>query len=146
MLLRRKHIHYLNSPIRFDIKVNKPVKKVQPNVERSLDVPKTAQFGVSLKFINENSPCLNYIPPIVRKCVDCLSITGVIDTEGLFRRSGNQNVINDIKRRVNTGENVDFKDIDTHAIAGLLKTFLRDLKEPLLTYELYDEIVKFLGM
>lgn len=108
-------------------------------------LPKTTQYGVSLKFINENSPCLNYIPPVVRKCVDCLSITGVIDTEGLFRRSGNLNVINDFKVRVNAGEQVDFKDVDTHAIAGLLKTFLRDLNEPLLTYDLYDEIINFLG-
>lgn len=132
---------------RFDIKLNsRNVKRAQPDSEKSPDLPKTTQFGVSLKFINENSPCLNYIPPIVRKCVDSLSITGVIDTEGLFRRSGNANIITDIKRRVNAGEMVDFKDIDTHAIAGLLKTFLRDLKEPLLTYELYDEIVKFLGM
>lgn len=108
-------------------------------------LPKTTQFGVSLKFINVNSPCLNYIPPVVRKCVDCLSITGVIDTEGLFRRSGNLNVINDFKARVNAGEQIDFKDVDTHAIAGLLKTFLRDLNEPLLTYDLYDEIINFLG-
>lgn len=34
---------------------------------------------------------------------------------------------------------------DTHVVAGLLKTFLRDLSEPLLTYELYDEIIQFLG-
>lgn len=96
-----------------------------------------------MKFINENSPCLNYIPPIVRKCVDCLSITGIIDTEGLFRRAGNYNVVNDIKRRVNTGEIIDFTDVDTHAIAGVLKSFFRELKEPLLTYELYDEITNF---
>lgn len=122
------------------------MKKPQTdNVKQNLNLPKSTQFGVSLKFINENSPCLNYIPPIVRKCVDSLSITGVIDTEGLFRRSGNINVINDIKKRVNAGENVDFKDVDTHAVAGLLKSFLRDLDEPLLTYELYDEIVNFLG-
>lgn len=127
--------------------MNKNVKRPQADsIREHLNLPKTTQFGVSLKFINENSPCLNYIPPIVRKCVDSLSITGVIDTEGLFRRSGNLNVINDIKKRVNAGENVDFKDVDTHAIAGLLKSFLRDLDEPLLTYELYDEIVNFLGM
>lgn len=98
-----------------------------------------------MKFINENSPCLNYIPPVVRKCVDSLSITGVIDTEGLFRRSGSQNVIDNIIKRVNAGETIDFKDVDTHAIAGLLKKFLRELQEPLLTFELYDEIVSFLG-
>lgn len=43
------------------------------------------------------------------------------------------------------GEAVDLKDVDTHAVAGLLKCFLRELNEPLLTFELYDEIVKFLG-
>lgn len=103
------------------------------------------QFGVSLKFINQNSPCLNYIPPIVRKCVDSLSITGVIDTEGIFRRSGNYSKVVELKQKVNDGNDVDFKDVDTHVIAGLLKTFLRDLEEPLLTYELYDEITSFLG-
>lgn len=46
---------------------------------------------------------------------------------------------------MNGGSDVDFKDVDTHVIAGLLKTFLRDLEEPLLTYELYDEITSFLG-
>lgn len=129
------------------MKINKSVKKTANDGTKFVEekLPKTTQFGVSLKFINDNSPCLNYIPPIVRKCVDCLSITGIIDTEGLFRRSGNYALINDIKKRVNAGENVDFTDVDTHAIAGLLKSFLRDLKEPLLTYELYDEITNFLG-
>lgn len=106
---------------------------------------KTAQFGVTLKFIVTNSPCLNSIPPIVRKCVDSLSITGMIDTEGIFRRSGNHSEIIALKERVNRGEDVDLKDVNVHVIAGLLKSFLRDLAEPLLTFELYDEITCFLG-
>lgn len=101
---------------------------------------------MSLKFINLNSPCLNYIPPIVRKCVDSLSITGVIDTEGIFRRSGNYAQIVALKQKINAGaDDVDFKETDTHVVAGLLKSFLRELSEPLLTYELYEEIVNFLG-
>lgn len=114
------------------------------NSEERSKLP-TCQFGVTLKFINENSPCLNYIPPIVRKCVDCLALTGVIDTEGLFRRSGNYALVNELKKRVNDGEDIDLKDVDPHVIASLLKSFLRDLSEPLLTYELYDYIVHFLG-
>lgn len=106
---------------------------------------KTTQFGVPLKFIVTNSPCLNSIPPIVRKCVDSLSITGMIDTEGIFRRSGNHSEINALKERVNRGEDVDLKDVNVHVIASLLKCFLRDLSEPLLTFELYDDITKFLG-
>ncbi|XP_055321076.1 rho GTPase-activating protein 68F [Sitodiplosis mosellana] len=128
----------------FDDKFRTGGKTTANSTARNQNIPKTTQFGVTLKFINENSPCLNYIPPIVRKCVDSLSITGVIDTEGLFRRSGIQNVIDDIIKRVNAGETIDFKDVDTHAIAGLLKKFLRELQEPLLTFELYDEIVSFL--
>lgn len=81
-------MHFFLFTCRFDDGI-KPDKKNQPANEKNSVLPKSTQFGVSLKFINENSPCLNYIPPIVRKCVDCLSITGVIDTEGLFRRSGN---------------------------------------------------------
>lgn len=115
---------------------NNPVKQMA----------KTAQFGVTLKFIVTNSPCLNSIPPIVRKCVDSLSITGMIDTEGIFRRSGNHGEIIALKERVNRGEDVDLKDVNVHVIAGLLKSFLRDLTEPLLTFELYDEITSFLGM
>lgn len=108
---------------------------------------KTTQFGVTLKFINVNSPCLNYIPPVVRKCVDSMSLTGVIDTEGIFRRSGAYTAIAKLKKQVNAGEmeEVDFKAVDTHVLAGLLKAFLRDLTEPLLTFELYEEIIKFRG-
>ncbi|KAH8398712.1 hypothetical protein KR222_000413, partial [Zaprionus bogoriensis] len=104
----------------------------------------TMQFGVPLKFIVMHSPCLNSIPPIVRKCVDSLSITGVIDTEGIFRRSGNHAEIMALKERVNRGEDVDLSSVNVHVIAGLLKSFLRDLTEPLLTFELYDDVTKFL--
>lgn len=70
----------------------------------------------------------------------------VIDTEGIFRRSGSYAKINALKQRINAGEmqEIDFKDEDTFVVAGLLKAFLRDLHEPLLTYDLYDEITKFL--
>lgn len=40
------------------------------------ELPKTTQFGTTLRFITTNSPCLNEIPPVVRKCVDHLSISG----------------------------------------------------------------------
>ena len=69
----------------------------------------------------------------------------VIDTEGIFRRSGNISRINELKKRINEGAFIEMSNEDTHVVAGVLKTFLRDLQEPLLTYELYDEIIQFLG-
>ncbi|XP_050096389.1 rho GTPase-activating protein 68F [Anopheles aquasalis] len=106
-------------------------------------VPKTAQFGVSLRFIIENSACLNCIPPIVRKCVDHLSLPDVVETEGIFRRTGNYTHIKELRAKINAGEEVQLANEDTHVTASLLKTFLRELEEPLLTYELYDDITQF---
>ena len=42
------------------------------------------------------------------------------------------------------GEEVDFFQMeDVHLAAVILKTFLRELPEPLLTYKLYNDVVNF---
>jgi Rho GTPase-activating protein 1 len=44
------------------------------------------------------------------------------------------------------GENVQFvEEEDVHVAAVLLKKFLRELPEPLLTFKLYDEIMAVHG-
>lgn len=40
------------------------------------------------------------------------------------------------------GESVNFREMeDVHLAAVILKTFLRELPEPLLTYQLYNDII-----
>lgn len=65
-----------------------------------------------------------------------------LETEGLFRRSANINHVRDLQNRINFGESVDF-GTDVHLAAVLLKTFLRELEEPLMTFDLFDEITQF---
>lgn len=67
-----------------------------------------------------------------------------LEIEGLFRRSPNVAKIKLLKDSANQGLPVTFDD--PHSAAVLLKTFLRELKEPLLTFDLYDKIVKFQSM
>lgn len=43
---------------------------------------------------------------------------------------------------MNKGEQIEFND-DVHIAAVLLKTFLRELEEPLMTFDLFDEITQF---
>jgi Rho GTPase-activating protein 1 len=44
------------------------------------------------------------------------------------------------------GETVQFvREEDTHVAAVLLKKFLRELPEPLLTFQLYDDIMRVHG-
>lgn len=64
-----------------------------------------------------------------------------LETEGIFRRSANAVRVRALKEVSNAGQKLTFED--PHEAAVLLKKFLRELKEPLLTYELYDEILQF---
>lgn len=64
-----------------------------------------------------------------------------METEGIFRRSANVSKVRALKDLANHGQRVTFED--PYQAAALLKKFLRELKEPLLTFELYDEIVQF---
>lgn len=65
-----------------------------------------------------------------------------LETEGIFRRSANVSVVKELQTKVNQGIPIDFQG-NAHIAAVLLKTFLRELEEPLMTFELYEEITQF---
>lgn len=69
-----------------------------------------------------------------------------MQTEGLFRRSANMKTVKDVQELLNSGEELDFDDYgeqSIHVAAVILKTFLRELEEPLLTFALFQEITSF---
>ncbi|XP_031438839.1 rho GTPase-activating protein 8 [Clupea harengus] len=100
----------------------------------------TQQFGVSLQYIRDKNNGVN-IPPVVSQTVSYLKEKG-LNTEGIFRRSARVQLIKDIKKLYNLGKPVNFEQYgDVHVPAVILKTFLRELPEPLLTFTLYDQIL-----
>jgi len=62
---------------------------------------------------------------------------------GLFRRSANAKAVKELQAKVDLGVSLEFDKSDVHIAAVLLKTFLRELSAPLLTYQLYDSILHF---
>lgn len=72
-----KHLVVPESVKEFDQKLNNNRKALSKSasITSLSQLPKTTQFGVTLKFINDNSPCLNYIPPVMRLCVDYLAMS-----------------------------------------------------------------------
>ena len=69
-----------------------------------------------------------------------------LETEGLFRRSASVALVREVQSRINKGEFIDFQKEfsgDYHLAAVMLKTFLRELKEPLMTFDLFDDIINF---
>ncbi|XP_049812123.1 rho GTPase-activating protein 1-like isoform X1 [Schistocerca nitens] len=121
-----------------------PQEQQQAQQENSgnTSVPlETQQFGVSLQFIKDHNNA-DPIPPVMRQCVEFLSQPDALETEGLFRRSSRITQVKEVQKRFNQGLPVDFQG-DVHLAAVILKTFLRELEEPLMTFDLYDEITQF---
>ncbi|XP_015239421.1 PREDICTED: rho GTPase-activating protein 8 [Cyprinodon variegatus] len=105
----------------------------------------TQQFGVSLQYIREkNREAL--IPPVMVQTVAYLKEKG-LRTEGIFRRSVRVQIIKDVQKLYNQGKPVNFDHYqDVHVPAVILKTFLRELPEPLLTYRVYGQVQELLNV
>jgi hypothetical protein len=95
-------------------------------------------FGGTLQSSTKNR---DGIPSILWSCMNYLEQLG-LQVEGIFRLSGSQQIINMIKDRINCDLHVDLFTIkNPHNVAGLMKLYLRDLADPLLTFKLYDDIM-----
>ncbi|MEQ2286209.1 Rho GTPase-activating protein 8, partial [Ameca splendens] len=105
----------------------------------------TQQFGVSLQYIREkNREAI--IPPVMVQTVAYLKEKG-LRTEGIFRRSVRVQIMKDVQKLYNLGKPVNF-DVyqDVHVPAVILKTFLRELPEPLLTFRVYNQVQELLNV
>nr|XP_023647284.1 rho GTPase-activating protein 8 isoform X1 [Paramormyrops kingsleyae] len=99
----------------------------------------TQQFGVSLQYIREKNQDM-IIPLVISETVAYLKEKG-LRTEGVFRRSARVQHIKEVQKLYNLGKPVDFDHYgDVHIPAVILKTFLRELPQPLLTFALYNPV------
>ncbi|KAL1007038.1 hypothetical protein UPYG_G00081100 [Umbra pygmaea] len=120
----------------------KPSVQDQLSPTRSPPLP-NQQFGVALSILRAGSPDNEIVPLVMRDTISFLLEKG-LEIEGIFRRSANVTLVRDVQHRYNSGEEVSFFQMeDVHLAAVILKTFLRELPEPLLTYKLYNDIVNF---
>ena len=71
-----------------------------------------------------------------------------LSTEGLYRVSGNKTSVQQFYDTFRKGEGaaISFAHSDVHVWTGLLKQFLRDQPEPLLTFELFDSFIEIAGV
>ncbi|XP_061908500.1 rac GTPase-activating protein 1 [Entelurus aequoreus] len=90
--------------------------------------------GVLADYVPDVSP---KIPPLVVHCIGEIEQRGMHEA-GLYRLSGSDRTVKELKEKFLRSKAVPLlsKVEDIHAITGLLKDFLRNLKEPLLTFHL----------
>uniref|UniRef100_A0A5S6Q2M4 Rho-GAP domain-containing protein n=1 Tax=Trichuris muris TaxID=70415 RepID=A0A5S6Q2M4_TRIMR len=79
--------------------------------------------------------------------VCCAALTDIgLNAEGLFRIPGNSLKVRRLKTAFDAGElDLSEFEFDPHAIAGALKQYLRELPEPLLCNNFYDDWLRAVG-
>jgi len=95
-------------------------------------------FGVSLLNLFMRT---GGIPNVLTKAIEYLERRGLV-SEGIFRVPRSMTMVESLKDEIDLGREIDFTGVsDPNVVAGVLKLFLRELPEPLLTFGLYDEFI-----
>lgn len=117
----------------------------------------TSVFGLPLReavrrgSLPGDSPALSPVPAIVRHCIDFLEQLGGIEEEGIYRQNGSQTAIRALAERCAAGDvdlisesskrNASRDWFDPYTVSGLLKLYIRELPDTLLTGALAPEFV-----
>ncbi|XP_057165488.1 protein FAM13A isoform X6 [Ursus arctos] len=118
----------------------KKIVAVPLNEQRSSTYKKL--FGVSLQDLQQQGLTENGVPAVVGTIVEYLVKHGLTQ-EGLFRVNGNVKVVEQLRWKFESGAPVELgKDGDVCSAASLLKLFLRELPESVVTSALHPRFVQ----
>lgn len=83
------------------------------------------------------------IPAIIEQLIKRIEFHGLY-TEGLYRKSGVNSKIKELKNKmIEAGSaEIDYGPYNVHVLANVLKLFLREMPEPLLTFDRYDDFLR----
>ncbi len=86
------------------------------------------------------------VPIFVEEIIAVIETKG-LDMDGIYRISGNLVDVQKVRQLVEHGKH-NFRDFDIHVLCGALKTFFRELEDPLVPYGLHqyflDSMSKFI--
>lgn len=106
-------------------------------------------FGIPLAEVVEYSFVTGvpvHIPAVAYRCIEYLRAKDAVTEEGIFRLSGSNIVIKALRERFNTEGDIDLindeQHYDIHAVASLLKSYLRELPANILTRELQLDFLR----
>lgn len=88
------------------------------------------------------------IPIIIKTCVQHIeNDDDLLAAEGIYRKSGSQLLIEEIERAFTecetspSNELLNLLNEDVHAVASVLKRYLRRLPNPVLTFQIYEPLI-----
>lgn len=125
-------------------KKKKPIQ--EPEVPQ-MDAPSLKPiFGVPLADAVERTMMYDGVrlPAVFRECVDYMERHGM-KCEGVYRVSGIKSKVDELKAAYDREESPNLEDYEPNTVASLLKQYLRDLPENLLTKELMPRFEEACG-
>jgi len=110
----------------------------------TVQTPSTKGFvGTVADYAPNTSPM---IPGLVIHCVNEIERRGMNEV-GIYRVNGSEREVKDMKERLLRGKGQPhISQVDIHVVAGTFKSFFRSLKEPLITYTMWDSFVRIADM
>ncbi|XP_039613329.1 rac GTPase-activating protein 1 isoform X5 [Polypterus senegalus] len=105
-------------------------------VHRHIFVSKTCTLS---DYVSQSSPM---IPSLVVQCVNEIEKRGLQEV-GIYRVPGCDRIVKELKEKYVRGKGLPplGKVEDIHVVCGLLKDFLRKLKEPIVTFHLHKTFI-----
>ncbi|ORY82548.1 hypothetical protein BCR37DRAFT_315298 [Protomyces lactucae-debilis] len=107
-------------------------------------------FGMSLaEAVALSSPPFARIPSVVYRCLQYLDRQHVEREEGIYRLSGSSSLIKSLRERFNQEVDIDLltgPPVEVHAVAGMLKLYLRELPSPILPRDLQRDFLEIIEM
>lgn len=131
-----------NTDIIYGVEANLKASWIQDIQESIANLNRDTVFGIPLEELMNEREKGRDIPLVVEKTINFL-ITKGLTTEGLFRVCGSQKRIDDIRDLFDNAMPVEFdgdNEMEIHAVAGILKLWIRSLPEPLMNF--YDEFIE----
>lgn len=121
-----------------------------PDFKVSASAGSGTLFGMPLaEAVALSSPPFARIPSIVYRCLQYLDERHVEREEGIYRLSGSSSLIKALRERFNQEIDIDLLSgttYDVHAVAGMLKLYLRELPSPILTRDLQRDFLELIEM
>ncbi|XP_028338850.1 unconventional myosin-IXb isoform X2 [Physeter macrocephalus] len=107
-------------------------KKIEPGTE-------PGHFGVCVDSLTSDKVS---VPIVLEKLLEHVEMHGLY-TEGLYRKSGAANRTRELRQALQTDPTaVKLENFPIHAITGVLKQWLRELPEPLMTFAQYGDFLR----
>ncbi|WKX90047.1 hypothetical protein Q1695_009130 [Nippostrongylus brasiliensis] len=97
-------------------------------------------FGAVLSTLVDED---HLIPPLVDRLFMNVE-TRALFVEGVYRKSGSLAQVRNIRRIIETAPDFDavpLDDVQVHVLTTLVKAFLREMPEPLITFDLYENFL-----